>query len=187
MSAAERLLDREVLQGPSDAERPALAAAGWDPTVARTVAEERAEQERQLTAQLDAAPQWRRGRLRDVVSARYLAREVIDLLTEALMARDLTVENILIDKASARRFVDIMPSADVHVELTYAAHRNRDKSWESNDIFDIDALSIAVPYCDVVVTERHACHVLRTARVPARVGTEVFATLGELVSWLDRQ
>jgi hypothetical protein len=155
--------------------------------VARTVAEERAEQERQLSAQLDAAPQWRRGRLRDVASGRYLAREVLDLLTEAFMARHLTVEDILIDKASARRFVDIMPSADVHVALTYAAHRNRDKSWVSNDIFDIDALSISVPYCDVVVTERHACHVLHTAGVPARVGTEVFATLGELVSWLGRR
>jgi hypothetical protein len=35
-----------------------------------------------------------------------------------------------------------------------------------NDIFDIDALSLAVPYFDIVVTDSHRRHVLRTAHLP---------------------
>jgi hypothetical protein len=37
MSDAERQLERAVLEGPSDAERPALAAMGWGPTVASSL------------------------------------------------------------------------------------------------------------------------------------------------------
>ena len=35
-----------------------------------------------------------------------------------------------------------------------AWHRNADKVWTANDIYDIDAMSLAVPYCDVVVPDK---------------------------------
>jgi hypothetical protein len=82
---AERQLDRAVLRGPTDAEAPALRASGWDPTVARRVATERAAQEREQAARLAAEPRWRRGRLRDVVAARYLAIEATPMLRESLV------------------------------------------------------------------------------------------------------
>ncbi|MEE1762711.1 hypothetical protein [Streptomyces sp. SP18BB07] len=53
LSNARRQLERAVLQGPTDAEAPDLAARGWDPTVARTIAEQRAEAERQQVIRLD--------------------------------------------------------------------------------------------------------------------------------------
>ncbi|MEU3918967.1 hypothetical protein [Streptomyces sp. NPDC029004] len=186
LSEAERQLERAVLQGPSDAEVPILVLSGWDPTVARAGAEQRAEQERQQATRLDAEPRWRRGRLRDVMAVRYLTIELMELLNEAFAARGLTIEDVFTSKEATGHFVDVMPSADVYVTLTTAAHRNRDKSWEPNDIFDIDALSIAVPYCDIVVTERHASHVLRTAHMPTKVGTEIVTKLSDLVSWLQR-
>lgn len=55
---AELQLDRSVLRGPTDAEAPALQAAGWDPTMARRTAEERATQEREQAARLAADPRW---------------------------------------------------------------------------------------------------------------------------------
>ncbi|MFF4263031.1 hypothetical protein [Streptomyces virginiae] len=186
VSAAERFVERGVLRGPSDAEVPGLAAQGWDPTTARTGAQRRADREIGLSSQLDAEPRWRRGRLRDVVSGRYLTNELFDLLNELFSGRQVT-DQIFGSRESARRFADSMPSGDVHITLTTAAHRNRDKQWTPNDIFDIDALSTAVPYCDAVVTERHACHVLRTERIPAKTGTEIMATLQELVTWLHRE
>src|SRR5215211_4633925 len=79
---------------------------------------------------------------------------------DALAGRHLDLEDLFTDLESARRFVDSMPSADVCVSLMTAAHRNPETKWTGNDMFDIDALSVAVPYCDVVVTERHARHVL---------------------------
>lgn len=77
-----------------------------------------------------------------------------------------------------------MPSADVRISMLTAAHRNPQTRWTPNDIFDIDALSDAVPYCDIVVTERHAHHVLHSAGLPDRVGTMVLASLEDLVAAL---
>ncbi|MFJ3580977.1 hypothetical protein ACIPPS_01900 [Streptomyces sp. NPDC090127] len=182
---AELYAERAILRGPSDEEVPALKARGWDPTVARTTAEKRAEQERDQGRRLDADPRWRKGRLRDVVSARYLLIELRNALNESLGARGIQIEDAFPNRESARHFVAKMPSADVDVTLTTAAHRNRDKSWKVNDIFDIDALSIAAPYCDVVATERHASSVLNAAKIPGKAGTRIVPTLSDLVTILN--
>jgi hypothetical protein len=184
LSAAERQMERALLRGPTDADVPALKDDGWDPMAARKVAENRAAQERDQVARLDADPRWRRGRLRDVVSARYLFIELNELLAEALAARDVELEEVFDEVPTTRRLMDSMPSSDIHVSLLTAAHRNAQTKWTANDIFDIDALSLAVPYCDAVVTERHARHALSAAGADRRSGTEVLATLDELVAWL---
>lgn len=113
-----------------------------------------------------------------------MALEINEMLAEALHARDLELEDVMSEPAAARRFVDSMPSGDVCVSLIAAAHRNPQRTWSPNDIFDIDALSLAVPYCDLVVTERHAAHALHIAGVPDRCRTAVKVTLAELVDAL---
>ncbi len=123
---AARQLDRSVLRGPTDAEAPDLRAEGWDPTVARKIADERAGGERAQAARLvEGEPIWQSERLRDVVSARYVAIEMMEMLFEGLAARGLELEDVWTDPGLARRFVDSMPSADVAVSLVRAAHRNR--------------------------------------------------------------
>ncbi|MDQ0598916.1 hypothetical protein QF037_003261 [Streptomyces canus] len=186
LANAREQLERAVLRGPTDAEVPDLKANGWDPTVAKRIAENRAESERQLAIRLDNDPQYW-NRLRDVVQARYMSLEVIDMLTQALIDRDRDFAEVITDRESIRAFADCMPSAAVHTTLTEAAHRNREKSWQPNDIFDIDALSLAVPYCDMVVTERYASHVLQAAHLPRGMETEVVPKLKNLAEWLDRQ
>ncbi|MFF5361136.1 hypothetical protein ACFY4I_17365 [Streptomyces scabiei] len=186
LANAREQLERSMLRGPTDAEVPDLKAIGWDPTAAKRSAEERAESERLLAERLDNDPQYW-NRLRDVVQARYMSLEVIDMLTQALLDRGRTLAEVVTGRESIRAFADCMPSADIHATLTEAAHRNREKSWEPNDIFDIDALSIAVPYCDVVVTERYASHVLHAAHLPRWMKTEVVPRLKDLTEWLNRQ
>lgn len=186
LANAREQVERSMLRGPTDAEVPNLKANGWDPTAAKRSAENRAESERQLAQRLDNEPQYW-NRLRDVVQARYMSLEVIDMLTQALLDRGKTLSDVVTGRESIRSFADCMPSADVYSTLTEAAHRNRQKSWEPNDIFDIDALSIAVPYCDIVVTERYASHVLRAAHLPQGMKTDVFPRLKDLTEWLNRQ
>ena len=55
-------------------------------------------------------------------------------------------------------FADEIPSLRIAVDLKVELFRNATKPWNMNAIQDIDALSMAVPYCHVVV---------RTARWPA--------------------
>ena len=39
--------------------------------------------------------------------------------------------------------------------------KNASRDWSVNDMRDIDHMGIAVPYCDLVLTERHNTAVLR--------------------------
>ena len=75
-------------------EVPRLQALGWDPTVAKHTAKERAEQQRARARVLDEDPRWRRGRLRDVIAARYVALEVYEAFSRVLRERDLEFSDI---------------------------------------------------------------------------------------------
>ncbi len=186
MAQAVRDLDRGVIRGPSDDhEEHQLRELGWDPRAARKITERRAQQQRDLAAQLTAEPRWRRGRLRDVVAARYLALEIEELRDDALGAQNVQLRDLLQDLESARRFTDSMPTADSWITLATAKHRNVDSTWRPNDILDIDALSVAAPYCDVVVAERHSVHVLRQAGASRRFETKLLTSLDQLAEHLD--
>lgn len=52
-----------------------------------------------------------------------------------------------------RTLVRSMPSADVWSTLRFLKHRDLNLPWEQHDWTDMWALSVAIPYCDVVVTE----------------------------------
>lgn len=177
--------ERHMLAGPDDDDLDALAAKGFVPYAARLGQEKRAQQEREQASRFDKVPSWRKGRTRDVVSARYMIVELFDMLTESLAVRGLEIADLWFDVDSARRLVDSMPSGDVHVSLQTAAHRNPQSTWAPNDYFDIDALSLAVPYCDIVLTERHRCHALRSEGCPQRLDATVIASPDELTRLLQ--
>jgi hypothetical protein len=186
LAAAERDLNRAIIRGPEDGEvEQQLRANGWDPSVAYAGAERRAQQERKQADVLAAEPQWRRGRLRDLVAARYLALEIEEIRDNALAAHGVRLADVFQDVAEARRFSDSMRAGDVWITMMTAKHRSGDSVWKPNDIFDVDALSVAVGYCDVVVTERHAAHVLSQAGVPDRLGTTILTDLDQLASHLE--
>ncbi len=120
---------------------------------AAAVAESRAEQEREFKRSLDADPKSRRGRLNDFVSARELIIEFQNIRPRALEERGLVLSDVMWDPESGRRLVRSMRTTDVSIALKAAWHRNGQRAWTVNDIYDIDALALATPYCDVVVTE----------------------------------
>jgi hypothetical protein len=78
-----------------------------------------------------------------------------------------------------------MPSADVAVTPLAQYHRDPNFAWKRNHIFDIDALSVAVPYCDLVATDKQAAEALSRHRVTERIGSSVFRSLDELAAALS--
>jgi hypothetical protein len=177
---------RRMLAGPKDEDLPRLRELGYKPESARAYVERRAQQEREFQRKLNEDTSWRRYRLRDVVSARYLANEAGQYLAESLAARGAQYVNVCANRDAARRFVDSMPSGDAYVTLTTASHQNAQLTWQSNDVFDIDAMAIAIAYCDVVVTERHRAHQAKVTGLATRLQAEVVADPSELVSCLER-
>ena len=73
-----------------------------------------------------------------------------------------------------------MPSTDVSIALKTAWHRNGQRVWNLNDIYDIDALALATPYCDIVVTEKACHHILKTAKMEERMNTALLQNLADL-------
>jgi hypothetical protein len=186
VAQANLLLERSALRGPTDGEVESLRALGWNPEAVRQVAERRAAEERVQTLRLDGGGPWRHSRLRDVVSARELIIEFQDILPRALAERGLVLSDVISGQQSARAFVRAMPSTDVSIKLKTAWLRNRDKHWTANDIYDIDAMSLAVPYCDVVVTEKACHHAQEAARLGKRMHTALLRNLQDLPSTLDQ-
>lgn len=174
-------MERSILRGPVDEDdENELRTLGYKPEGPTAVAESRAEQEREFKRILDGDPKSRRGRLDDFVSARELVVEFQNIRPRALEERGLSLTDVMWDPESARRLVRSMPSTDVSIALKTAWHRNGQRAWTVNDIYDIDALALAAPYCDVVVTEKACHHILSTAKVAERMNTSLLHRLADL-------
>jgi hypothetical protein len=184
-------LERQMLRGPSPKEAAELVAeGGWDPTVARRIATERAALEQRQVENLnssDESRRWRRTRLRDVASARHFTIDLNELVSAGLNARRIPLEHAFPppeeesdEPSEVRRFADSLPSSDVFVTLMAEMHRNAERVWKPNDVFDIDALSVGVAYCDAVLCDNDKAHMLNVRKVGARLGTHVTSRLVEL-------
>lgn len=185
MAEASLTLERGMLAGPPDEELPALQAMGYAPEKAHEMTEQRAQQERDLAARLDADDRWRRGRLRDVIGASELTHEWMNLITRAVLARGTSLgEVVREDRVLMRAFADGMPSSRVAITLKTRYHRNGRHQWTVNDIHDIDALAIAVPYCDAVFTDKAARSVLVASREIQPLSIFLPRRPGELADWI---
>lgn len=198
--------ERYALQGPEDDEAADLRRAGWDPAAAWKIAIERAAEERAQVALFDAVrsgvarndqeqlavdstdrKDWRRGRLRDAIAVRELTKCIWDLFCDVLSwYGQPAIDQLWDDRPQARAFIRQMPSSEVAIELKTALHRDaaRAAAWLPNDVTDIDQLAMAVPYCDVVVTEKAGADSLKKAHLDERCATTLLRSLNDLPSYL---
>jgi hypothetical protein len=175
--------ERSQLRGPKDeAELEKLRDLGYSPEKVLEGPIRRAGEEQEQRLRLDGDGPWRRERLPDVVSARELWVEFQNMAPVALQERGVTLEDILTSPQAGVAFIRSMPSTDVAIALKTGWHRNRDKQWSANDVYDIDAMALAVPYCDIVVTEKACHHLLTMAGMDRRMNTILLRDLTQLPS-----
>lgn len=177
---AELDLQRHVLDGPTPDEVPRLRELGWDPSGTIEISGRRAQQEIEQVDRFNADPHWRRGRIRDVVSARELWIEINEMLYRGIDARGVTLDDVLGPPERTRQHVDAMPSFDVAVTLKTVYQRDPEHRWTANDIHDIDALSSTLPYCDIVVTDKAVAAQANSSGLAERLETRVLARLSDL-------
>ncbi|MGV9679173.1 hypothetical protein ACWDSJ_28160 [Nocardia sp. NPDC003482] len=122
-------------------------------------------------------------RLADVVAASEIA-DFIDPLLAGCQRHGIDPEALFRDRESCQNLLRGLPSRWVTSELRRARLRNPQKRWEKNDLNDLLALSTAVPYCDVVVTENEWVHHLTHLGLADRYGTTVLADLTKLTDVL---
>ena len=72
-----------------------------------------------------------------------------------------------------RVFIGDLPSANKWARFRFWKHRDLTHPWEQHYWTDISALSVAVPYCDVVLTERRWTHLVTAVGLAERYDTEI--------------
>jgi hypothetical protein len=186
LAALNRWAERSLLIGPDDHHDPELIAMGYTRANWHAILERRAQQERELANELDTNPHLRAGRLRDVINAREMSIELIDIVTTVTMAMGTTIGELLdYDREKLRNFSDGMPSSRVATSMKERYHKDSRREWTTNDIHDIDALAIAVPYCDAVFTDKAARNNVKQGKELAVFGTALPRTPAELTDWLE--
>jgi hypothetical protein len=148
--------------------------------------ESRAQREVTQVAAIDTEPSYRQQRLRDVVNAVEMYGELNRLVKACLDRNALDLKQLFPTPQDASDFTDGMPSTRVAVSLKTHYHKNRQHKWTTNDIHDIDALAVAVPYCDAVFADKAMRSGLTLSPELDLFGTDFARTPFDLVDWLDR-
>jgi hypothetical protein len=176
--AAGEALEFLALSGPPDG----APIPGWDENNGyrefgmRQVAHEQALQQA-LVQDGPATPR----KIRDWVAA----TEVMDIrkpLNKAFARAGITyAESRDLDSAEGLTgLLRALPSRDVIFDLRRLRHADGQARWEPNDLNDLGALSVALPYCDIVVTEKLWRHLANQAGIPDRYNTAVLDNVGSL-------
>ena len=79
-------------------------------------------------------------------------------------------------------FLESAPSFCVRTRLIYDICNDTSRPIHKNDFKDIAFLATAVPYCDVVITERTWSHLLRKNRLDVKYNTVVTNQLADLMN-----
>lgn len=188
MGTALWMLERSVLGGPAtDAEAAELRAKyGYQPEKTREGQESRLAFELDTSTTLSAHSRWRRGRLRDLISAREFVHEWLDIFNRVMAER--AHESLpCIDPASPEmhRLLASMPHMQVAISLKTHLHRNPSHRWTVNDVADIDAIAVGYAYCDAIFTDKAMRHALASAPELRTIPTFLPRSPGALREWVD--
>lgn len=185
IEATGRVLSEYMMvRGPEPGDLPQLRALGYRPEAVAEVEEARVKREREL-AELLKDGTTDRGRLTDIVHARYLYWELRDHLLPCLTPYGITIEDFFANgKDWLTALLEDIPSAAINITLSDKGFRNSYKEWTGNDMRDADAVSAAIPYCDVVMTDKYVAAQLRKAPAIEKLGTLVLSRLRDLAETL---
>ncbi|MEU9345419.1 hypothetical protein AB0D74_29865 [Streptomyces sp. NPDC048278] len=174
------LAEMMLLIGPAPHEIAQLRAAGYRPDLVLAHHAKRVAHEQQLADMLAADPSMR-PRLDRIVRARHIVWELLDFVKVVAPEYGMTAEQFVDQGADwLTAFVEDVPSAAVNVTLMERNFRNSYKAWTGNDLYDADAMALAIPYCDVVMADKHVTAQLATSGAVTRCGTLVLSKLAEL-------
>lgn len=162
LAKLERTAERMLLLGPSDADVEGMRWDGYQPEKAEQTIRDNLAFDKDL-AERKLDDHWRHGRLRDIILARHLFFDLNGMLYRQMRRRGCQLDDLGKTMDERRAFVLRMPSQRVVIELRTSYHRDPRHRWTTNDLHDIDAMSLALPYCDVVLADAATrSHALRT-------------------------
>lgn len=158
---------------------------GYDPYAARRLADEELESFNKLVDTVHNNPDVMTRPL-DAIYERQFLFEFLNNYTRALMGAGFTRHRVPFhSKEELSEFLESMPSRRVATMLQYHYLKDTNKHWKINDLRDNVALSEAIPYCDIVVTDSEVCNVaVNRAHLDTEFNTPIFPRLTDLAAYL---
>ena len=193
-----QMMSHDLIAGPSGTREEAeLRSSGWNPEAIAQSFEAMLASERAFAVSL-AAPEhqpdllrgdrhdWRNTRNRDGAALRELYDRVLPCLKhlEVSPFEVFDFGNSSEALQANRELTDSLPTFDVAVTLKHSLHHDK-RRWKINDVFDIAALTVALPYCDVVCTDKGMRHHIDKTGIADRLATVVIDDLRKLPPLLD--
>jgi hypothetical protein len=112
--------------------------------------------------------------------------EIQSELTRILASYRLTAKDFLaLGQDRLMAFFANVPTLDTEIELVIGRNEHWNKRIHGNDPADIGFLSVAIPYCDIVVTEGFWCHLAQQSKLDQKYKTVMLSDLTELKAHLS--
>lgn len=181
---ANQYFDALSLAGPTDEDIPNLVSDGYvHPLDLETRPGNRLSWEEFFAGQLEENRPSSRTELRRWLLGRELAHEYHRVLNSVLNEHRLSLSDITrthdpdLGLRRAVDFAERIPTMRVAAEIKFELFLNPARKWSYNMVRDIDALSVAIPYCHVVVTDKDASALAQRTGAPQRLGSLVTSNL----------
>jgi hypothetical protein len=158
----------------------------YDPYAARRVADEELKSFNVLVDTLRTDEDVKTRPL-DAICAQQFYFEIEDNWVRALTNASYSAGRWppLRSKEALTEFLMSMPSRRVTTMMRYHYLQDVGRDWTINDLRDITALAQAIPYCDIVVTDKKAWDTaVNRAHLDTEFGTAVFRRLTDLAAYL---
>ena len=105
-----------------------------------------------------------------------------DELIDVLKLYDKTMEDFLnLGRDEITSIYDNCPTVDIEIALVVSRNEQWDKKVKANDSVDIAFLTIAIPYCDVIVTEKFWCSLIQRTKLDKKYNTVVLRDINNLL------
>ena len=178
------IVEFALLAGSRDADMKRLRELGYRPEASYDVTESIRDRERSLADALKDGTA-RRIRLDDIVNARAFFWDLKDALLPALADLELGPDEVFEEgKPRLNRLLAAMPILVVESALRLGMFKAGGRVWDTNDVYDIAHMGVAVPHCEVVATDKRNAALLRQARIDARFACTLATSPEELLAAL---
>jgi hypothetical protein len=132
--------------------------------------------------ELRTAEGWAKGERSERVWKAVAYTEALDELETAFEEAGVSIRALFDGGIKAlNAFLPEVPTMEVRSQLGQLREQSIDKPWTPNDLNDIQALSGALVYADVVVTENSWTSIACRARLPEQHDTIVVSSLDDLL------
>lgn len=105
---------------------------------------------------------------------------------ERILGRHGFVFNDFLDlgKSEIVKTYESVATLDVNINLSFVNNNNNNREISPNDLIDIDSLSVAIPYSDVVVCEKYMANIALQKKLNEKYNTVITTSLDELTEIL---